>query len=444
VDGVRHDRPAGHGSRNDGSRRAANSPVAAPETEEETRVKHHGSSSASAAATAPEEDLPHRLAHAAGELAELVERALQLPEPADSWWHRPGVSPRAERWLEVVSSLVLGTLAVAWIWSIAMERTGRFAQGGEVELDVTPTTRAVTAALTRADAPSTAYLTDAALAAFAPLRGASGKVRLVQQVPGESLPAALPPGASVTLTPADSTRGLARLAVRVGTALRPVADLDVVTLTPLSARRGGRIGRYFIGRWPTEGRTRLAGAAARGDYSPPRGLIEVTRENQDTRLSEHFRLRDFLTHDQQNVWPKYLVVQPKLIDKLELVLLDLEARGIPSRGVYVMSGFRTPQYNTGGGNTAGRAGLSRHMYGDAADVWIDNDGDGRMDDLNRDGRVDMRDSQVLAAAVERVERAHPELVGGVGVYPTGPGHGPFAHIDTRGYRARWTGGPGGG
>ena len=42
-----------------------------------------------------------------------------------------------------------------------------------------------------------------------------------------------------------------------------------------------------------------------------------------------------------------------------------------------MSGFRTPQYNKGGGNTGGRAGLSRHMYGDAADIFIDSNGDGR-------------------------------------------------------------------
>lgn len=398
-------------------------------------MQHRGSSSASADTANHPTDLPHLIAHATEEFAAIVERALQLPEPADSWWHRPGVSPRAERWLEVVSSLVLGTLAIAWIWSLAAERSGRFAAGG-----VTPTTRAVTAALTRADAPSAAYLTDAALQAFAPLRGASGKVRLVQQVPGDSLPAALPPGASVSLTPADTVRGLARLAVRVGEALRPVADLDVVTLKPLSERRGGRIGGYFIGRWPTEGRTRAAsGAAARGDYAPPRGLIEVTTRNQDTRISEHFRLRDFLTHDQQNVWPKYLVVQTKLVDKLELVLADLAARGVPARGVHVMSGFRTPQYNTGGGDPRGRAGLSRHMFGDAADIWIDNDGDGRMDDLNGDGRVNIRDSEIVRAAVDRVEQAHPELVGGVGVYPGNAAHGPFAHIDTRGYRARWTG-----
>ena len=401
-------------------------------------MQHRGSTSASAATAATPTDLPHLLAHATEEFAAIVERALQLPEPADSWWHRPGVSPRAERWLEVVSSLVMGTLAIAWIWSLAAERSGRFSQGGEVEPGLTPTTRAVSAALTRADAPSTAFLTDAALEAFVPLRGASGKVRLVQQAPGDSLPAALPAGATVSVTAADTVSGLARLAVRVGNALRPVADLDVVTLTPLSERRGGRIGGYFIGRWPTEGRA-AAGASARGDYAPPKGLIEVTPQNQDTRISEHFRLRDFLTHDQQNVWPKYLVVQTKLVDKLELVLADLASRGVVARGVHVMSGFRTPQYNTGGGDPRGRAGLSRHMFGDAADIWIDGDGDGRMDDLNGDRRIDIRDSEALRAAVDRVEKAHPELVGGVGIYPGNAAHGPFTHIDTRGYRARWTG-----
>ncbi|HEU4564957.1 MAG TPA: hypothetical protein VFS05_09930 [Gemmatimonadaceae bacterium] len=402
--------------------------------------------------TAPprrQHDLPHDLAAAMGELGELVERALQLPEPAASWWHRAGVSPRAERWLEVVSSLVLGTLAIAWLWSIGSARYGGSAADGGGVSAVTPATRAVAAALTSADAPSTAYLTDAALAALVPLHGASGKLRVVMRAPGESLPSTLPPGAAVAYGGADTARaaggaperpGIWQLALRVGDALRPVADMSVITLTPLSARRGGRIGLYYIGRWPTEGaRGARSGAAARADYSPPRGLIEVTPENQDTYISEHFRLRDFLTHDQRDVWPKYLVVQTRLIDKLELVLADLEARGIPARGVRVMSGFRTPQYNVGGGDPRGRAELSRHMYGDAADIFIDNDGDGRMDDLDHDGRIDRRDAEVVRAAVDRVEAAHPELVGGCGVYPSGSGHGPFTHIDARGYRARWLG-----
>ena len=48
-----------------------------------------------------------------------------------------------------------------------------------------------------------------------------------------------------------------------------------------------------------------------GLCTAPRGFIEVTLENQDFHVSEHFRLRDFLTKGQQNVWPKYLLVDPQ-------------------------------------------------------------------------------------------------------------------------------------
>ena len=54
-------------------------------------------------------------------------------------------------------------------------------------------------------------------------------------------------------------------------------------------------------------------------------------------------------------------------------------------------------------------------------------------------RVTIADARVILAAVDRVERAHPALVGGCGVYPAASGHGPFVHVDTRGYRARWIG-----
>jgi hypothetical protein len=61
-----------------------------------------------------------------------------------------------------------------------------------------------------------------------------------------------------------------------------------------------------------------------------------------------------------------------------------------------------------------------------------------MDDLNYDGRVDFQDTQVIDRAVGLVEHKFPELVGGLGLYhATGPS-GPFAHIDVRGTRARWT------
>jgi uncharacterized protein YcbK (DUF882 family) len=103
----------------------------------------------------------------------------------------------------------------------------------------------------------------------------------------------------------------------------------------------------------------------------------------------------------------------------------------------VISGFRTPGYNAGGGDTSGRGALSRHMYGDAMDWFVDDDRDGRMDDLNGDGRIDIDDGRVMVKAAEAVEREHPDLVGGIGLYaPTGA-HAGFVHIDTRGFRARW-------
>ena len=210
-----------------------------------------------------------------------------------------------------------------------------------------------------------------------------------------------------------------------------VEPFTFIALRPFSDKQNGRVGGYRIGFWPQE---RGRGSEA---YDNPDGFIEVTPENQDTRISEHFRLRDFLTHDQRDVWPKYLVLQRRLVDKLELVINELQAHGVSVSQYPVMSGFRTPWYNREGGRTGGRAELSRHMYGDAADVFVDNNGDGRMDDLNHDGRVDSRDARVLQKAVERVDLLHPELVGGVGVYRANRAHGPFAHVDVRGWRARW-------
>jgi uncharacterized protein YcbK (DUF882 family) len=346
------------------------------------------------------------LARASQSLLHTAEIVLRLPEPPSSRWHRAGVSARGERVFDMVSGLVLVLFAAGWTWSI----------------------------------------TDATLDAFTPLRGTSGRLRARVQQRGEQVVNAdLPAGAELRFSSgehAESTTALAApqrsgvwgLAIRLGSAIKPITDLNVITLTPFSEKRRGRIGLYYIGSWPGE-----RGRGGGKNYANPSGFIEVTPENQDTHLSEHFRIRDFLTHDQQNVWPKYLVLDMKLVDKLELVLADLQRRGIDVSGVRVMSGFRTPQYNQSGGDPSGRAGLSRHMYGDAADIFIDSDDNGNMDDLNSDRRVTINDARAILASVDRVEQENPTLVGGAGVYPASGGHGPFIHIDTRGYRARWIG-----
>ena len=238
----------------------------------------------------------------------------------------------------------------------------------------------------------------------------TGSIPVLQRLFGDS--ASRHPGVYAT---ADSASG------------RP---FSFITLVPFNARERGRLGAYRIGTWPGERSRSFASKA-------PEGFIEVTAENQDTQLSDNFRLRDFLTHDQQSIWPKYLVVREPLVDKLELVIDDLRMRGVAVRRLVVMSGFRTPQYNVRGVGRGGRAQDSRHQYGDAADVFVDSDDDGRMDDLNGDGRVDTRDAKFLLESVESVERRHPDLVGGAGLYRATSAHGPFVHVDVRGSRARW-------
>jgi hypothetical protein len=217
---------------------------------------------------------------------------------------------------------------------------------------------------------------------------------------------------------------------------------SLILLTPFGEKREGRIGAYILGNWPNEGEAKpnssaAAYAAARTEYSLPRGFIKVTKATASTRVSEHFRLGDFLTKGQVDVWPKYLVLDLKLVDKLELLIDALREAGHPVKGLHVMSGFRTPAYNAREVGPGNRSAISRHLYGDAADVYPDDDGDGRMDDLNGDGRVDLADARIVAEAAETVEKRHPDLAGGISVYPSTTAHGPVVHVDTRGTRARW-------
>lgn len=257
-----------------------------------------------------------------------------------------------------------------------------------------------------APAPALPAAPDSAPGALARFLGISGHLRAVTIVPDAPLPAAFtaPDGAPVSILP----------------------------LVPLSAKAGPSWRGYRIGYWPGE---RSRERAAR--YALPPGFLEVTPDNEDTPLSTHFRVRDFLTHDQPSAWPKVLVIQLPLLDKLELIAAELDRLG-KAPALHVMSGFRTPQYNAlGVGARGGRARDSRHMYGDAADIYLDADNDGEMDDVNGDGRVDIGDARWLAAVAESVESDHPEVTGGIGIYRATGAHGPFVHVDTRGFRARW-------
>ncbi|MEP5766032.1 MAG: D-Ala-D-Ala carboxypeptidase family metallohydrolase [Halieaceae bacterium] len=197
--------------------------------------------------------------------------------------------------------------------------------------------------------------------------------------------------------------------------------------TPREQVSDGKLNGYEIGPYPPP-------RSKRPNYEPPPGFIEVTRENIDTRLSPHFTLRQFLCK-QQSEYPKYVVIQESLLLLLEGLLLDVRAAGFAVDSFGIISGYRTPWYNRKIGNVR----YSRHVYGDAMDIFIDVDGNGRMDDLNNDGMHNQKDIDRFFQIVDNF-KARPEnasLVGGVGHYNKTSRHGGFVHIDTRGYRARW-------
>ena len=208
-----------------------------------------------------------------------------------------------------------------------------------------------------------------------------------------------------------------------------VLVLTLFAMTPATSVRDGMLDGYRIGEYI---KTPLKGLAS---YAPPRGFIRLTPGNADARVSDRYSLRDFQC--KLDGGSKFLVLRPEALIKLELMQHKLVAR---SRAVFkkftIMSGFRTPYYNSRIGN---ETGYSRHLYGDAMDIFVDSDGDGQMDDINRDGRVNQRDAALLLAVAEEIDDSADWgwLKGGAGVYRANSAHGPFLHIDTRGYVARW-------
>jgi uncharacterized protein YcbK (DUF882 family) len=225
---------------------------------------------------------------------------------------------------------------------------------------------------------------------------------------------------SAAPTIAPQRPGFYHLVIMRGATRELLPEPTLAVMVPFSQKFGGQLNGYRIG-------TYLAEQLGAG-HDRPLGFVEVQPEMLDLPLTKHLKLADFVTHDDQgDVWPKYVALNPKLLDKLELVFKDLGSRVRPELAVDVHSGFRSPSHNS---RVERAARDSRHQYGDAADVAIDADGD---------GRITMTDELLVMLAVERVEEAHPELVGGLGMYTSRRYRTPYVHIDARGKRSRWQG-----
>lgn len=210
---------------------------------------------------------------------------------------------------------------------------------------------------------------------------------------------------------------------------KAVMTLNVFVMRPYSDLKDGYIDRYRMGDYPKEPYRGLEA------YQPPQGFIEVHDNMLDLQISPHFTLGLFRCKQPYKGGKQFMVLRTEMLLKLETVLAEVNGRGIRTDTFFVMSGYRTPYYN----KSIGNGKYSRHIYGGAADIFIDvSPKDGVMDDLNKDGKVDRGDAQFLYDLVEtRSRKSNWSYVGGLGKYGSTGSHGPFVHIDARAYRARW-------
>ncbi|HEX9564467.1 MAG TPA: DUF882 domain-containing protein [Gemmatimonadaceae bacterium] len=216
--------------------------------------------------------------------------------------------------------------------------------------------------------------------------------------------------------------GFYRLELSVDQERKTVDGLSLAVLVPRSEKKGSTLNGYRMGFYRGD-------RARPSDPEAPVGFVEIDTAHVLLPVSQHFRLGDFITRDNQSTWPRYVALDPRLLDKVELVLAEISTwTGGPTPADLtfdVRSAFRTPLHNR---LVPTAARDSRHQLGDAIDLAVD---------ANRDGRVNSRDTRLVGMAVEIVERQHPDLVGGMGIYTrTGLS---YVHIDARGARVRWRG-----
>ncbi len=119
------------------------------------------------------------------------------------------------------------------------------------------------------------------------------------------------------------------------------------------------------------------------------------------QLTKHFHSNEFKCRCCGQLHPSGNMPPMELVEDLE----NMRAH-FGSKPVHVNSGYRCPKHNAAVGGASG----SRHMAGDASDVWIE------------------------GVSPKDVYKYMDGLIGhsgGVGMYDT------FTHIDVRGHKARW-------
>lgn len=205
--------------------------------------------------------------------------------------------------------------------------------------------------------------------------------------------------------------------------------INVFVLTPYTEKQGEYLQNFRIGNYPQ------IPNAKKSNYANPKGFLKIEKSMLDLNLSPHFKLKQFVTNQSQS-FPQFIVIKEKLLLKLEYFLEEVNKAGYSADTFGIISVYRSPYFNKKIGN---KTALSRHIYGDAADIYLDNQANDLMDDINQDGQSDLKDAKILydlALAFDQKEK-FKNLQGGLSSYEANGVRGPFIHIDTRGFHVSW-------
>ena len=189
---------------------------------------------------------------------------------------------------------------------------------------------------------------------------------------------------------------------------------------------------YRIGSYPS---TPLKGKPI---YLPPRGFIEVTKENQDTKVSPHFTLKQFLCKEETTrAFPKYVVLYERLPLKLEAVLARVNQLGVKVDTLNVDERVPHPYYNHAIGDVksgvppVGQRGRHLRRSGqEGSDAGLES---------RRKGGHPGREGPLRRNRADALGERAPQARGRLGYYPATSAHPPFVHVDVRGTTARWKG-----
>jgi uncharacterized protein YcbK (DUF882 family) len=125
-----------------------------------------------------------------------------------------------------------------------------------------------------------------------------------------------------------------------------------------------------------------------------------------SQLTSNFKLSEFKCRDGTEV-------PPDMRESVQLLAENLQVlRDTLNRPIRVISGYRSPTYNT----KIGGAKKSQHMLAKAADI-----------------KIKGMSPPEVKAEIEKLIKSGDMHAGGVGLYTT------FTHYDIRGRNARWYG-----